>query len=286
VIHMTFALSMQIPNHIRFGDTYALWAETLPQFLFLWSIFGYLVFCIVYKWCIDWSQSPVSPPSLLNTLIQMFLTPGVIKEGEQLYHGQGPVQMGLLILAGVCVPWMLCSKPYIIWKETKNIKEQGYGQIRNDDEMEREEEGNGTNGTVQEMHEESGDGDDEEHGFGDVVIHQIIHTIEFCLGCISNTASYLRLWALSLAHAQLSEVLWNMTVGNFLPADGIVTIIGLVIASVFWFGLTVGALCIMEGLSAFLHALRLHWVEGNNKHFIGGGTPFTPLSFDNPENQE
>ncbi|CAL1703326.1 unnamed protein product [Somion occarium] len=281
VIHMTFALCLQIPNHIRFKRFSDLYSNFIPQMLFLQSIFGYLVLCILYKWSVDWEHSPTGPPSLLNMLIDMFLKPGTVDPNTQLYRGQPTVQVILLLIAFICVPWLLVTKPYLQYKETQKIQGQGYiglggdeNAVHNSDEvLEGEEEGNGR-AIAEAMDEEH-----EHHDFGEVIIHQVIHTIEFCLGCISHTASYLRLWALSLAHAQLSEVLWEMTIGTVLGMEGIIGIVAVVIVGSLWLILTVFILCIMEGLSAFLHALRLHWVEANSKHYEAGGYQFTPLSF-------
>lgn len=57
---------------------------------------------------------------------------------DQLYPGQAFVQVCLLLLALICVPWMLCTKPYLLYRDHQRIKAQGYqglgGAAREDDD--------------------------------------------------------------------------------------------------------------------------------------------------------
>lgn len=65
-------------------------------------------------------------------------------------------------------------------------------------------------------------------------------------------------WAICVS-AELSEVLWVMVMRLALRWQGYVGSVVLFVIFAFFAVLTVSILLVMEGLSAFLHALRLHW---------------------------
>ena len=182
---------------------------------------------------------------------------------------QNQVQFSLLLAAFVAVPFLLLPIPFI--ELYTHTQKQKHGQIL-DDEGHGGGGGGGGGG---------GHGDDHEFSFGDAFIHQAIHTIEFVLGSISNTASYLRLWALSLAHSQLAELFKDM----ILVGAGVELGLGWAQPLMTWFCFGAWAiisfvvLMVMENLSSFLHALRLQWVEFQNKFFYGDGQMYNPFNF-------
>lgn len=276
VCHMMLGIMVSAANHLHFGDMLSIYAEFIPQVLFLGSIFGYLSMLIIIKW-----STPGCTTDLYHVMIYMFLAPGNVNcqdppneiTGDLPKPGcpenvilasassQGGFQNFLVLIAFVAVPWMLIPKPYYIKKRhEEKEKRAAFGHTE-------DEEGHGGG---------HGHGHGGHFDFGEIVVHQMIHTIEFVLGAISNTASYLRLWALSLAHAQLSAVFYEkvlmMGVSTGSP-------IALTIAFFVWAMATMGVLMIMETLSAFLHALRLHWVEFMNKFYKADGYRFEPLNF-------
>ncbi|XP_074653428.1 V-type proton ATPase 116 kDa subunit a 1-like isoform X2 [Tubulanus polymorphus] len=280
ITQMLFGVILSAFNHRYFRNRLNLFCEFIPQVIFLLAIFGYLVVLIFYKWIAYSGDNSYDAPSLLIDLINMFLfkypTPPAAPAIRPFYKAQQGVQTFLVMLALACIPWMLLIKPFYLRHLHKNrvqrrLPVNGHRETMTTDAVIHHDD----TGAV--LIEED---DEEEFDFGEVFIHQCIHTIEYCLGCISNTASYLRLWALSLAHAQLSEVLWNMVMRIPLGMDGWIGAPLMIAIFPCWALATVAVLLLMEGLSAFLHTLRLHWVEFQNKFYSGQGYKFEPFSFD------
>uniref|UniRef100_A0A672YVP2 V-type proton ATPase subunit a n=1 Tax=Sphaeramia orbicularis TaxID=375764 RepID=A0A672YVP2_9TELE len=256
VIHMLFGVTLSLFNHLYFKKPLNIFLGFIPEIVFMSSLFGYLVLLVFYKWTAYDAFTSKDAPSLLIHFINMCLFNYNDPSNKPLYRGQMGIQVLLVLIALACVPCMLIVKTMVLrrqhlWKKHLVCQSEPIYLTAASD-----------------------------FNFGDVAVHQAIHTIEYCLGCISNTASYLRLWALSLAHAQLSEVLWSMVMHLGLSSRSGGGFFGLSIIFAAFATLTVAILLVMEGLSAFLHALRLHWVEFQNKFYTGQGFKFIPFSFE------
>jgi len=242
----------------------------------------------------------------------MFLPGG---EPNKLYPGQSQVQVAMVVLAGISLPWML-AKPCVEYcihtpeccpslktappkKRESTIMDAGEERDRDTVDMvnlkpQRKENEESSSASLEEDNNNKvekvatpkskpDDLEEEEFQFSEVCIHNLLETIEFVLGSVSHTASYLRLWALSLAHSELATVFWDKMMFGIgfditLSSHWVITgILGFLAFSA-WFGITLAVMMFMELLSALLHALRLHWVEFQSKFYKGDGTPFKPFS--------
>jgi len=264
ITQMTFGLFLKLSNHIHEGDYLSIVGEFIPQLIFMVGFFNYMQFIIIFKWCKDWIGKPC--PGLITLLVDMVLHPGDINEENQLFEDgdlQATIQVAFLLAMFISVPWMLLMKPLVL---RSRIKAAEARRAAHGDEQH----------LVEEEHHGHGGHGHEDEGFGAIMIEQVIHTIEYVLGTISNTASYLRLWALSLAHAQLAEVFYEKTILTGMKSgNGFMVFI----TCAMFFGMTCAVLLMMDVLECFLHALRLHWVEFQNKFYYADGIPFTPFSY-------
>lgn len=316
VSQMTFGIVLKVLNFVHAGHWSLVLAVGVPEFLFMTCTFGYMNFLIFLKWSTNYATSvggtgpacfdtckcpwtgygstadanlgyakmqipdPVSrgPPGIVNSMLSMFGIPSFVPGSAGacdmwLYAEQESIQTAFILIAVVAVPWLLFTEPCLV-------------KCEHEEKIKQKEAMAATSYEEHLAAESEAEEDDEHFNMADIFVHQAIHTIEFVLGCVSNTASYLRLWALSLAHSQLSEVFWeyimmgyHMGFGSMNPGlagGGFMTIICFFI---FW-GCTMAVLMGMESLSAFLHALRLQWVEFQGKFYSADGHKFAPLSFD------
>ena len=261
VIQMIAGNFFKGANALHFKSKTDFFFEFIPQLLFMTCIFGYMILMIFIKWCTDWEYDRDKiAPNLITVLMNMFLKLGSLDNQHPLWgdkSGQESVQLSLLLIGLFCVPIMLFPKPiiknYLYKKKQLGSHASGYQEF--------DDEGHSA----------------AQHSLSEEFIHQMIETIEYVLGAVSNTASYLRLWALSLAHAQLSNVFFEKCLVTTIEMGNPILV---VVGFFFFANISVGVLMCMDALECFLHALRLHWVEFMNKFYKGDGVKFLPFSFE------
>ena len=196
----------------------------------------------------------------------------------------------ILAVLAILIPIMIFPKPFFDYRKYKRKKDLRLLQEVNINNNENNEKNSpdddiGSGGGLYEDYYLSQvhlNEHDSGKSFVDFFINQVIYSIEFILGTVSNTASYLRLWALSLAHAQLSKVFFEKTLKQNISDGDYYFGLGFVLMLVGYFvlaNMTLFVLIGMDFMECFLHTLRLHWVEFQNKFYHADGYQFEPYSF-------
>lgn len=268
VCHMTLGILLKAFNSLYFKRYLEFVFEFLPQIIFFMCTFGYMCAAIIIKWVTKFEDTSMAP-----SIIAIFIDGGVAKKGNVLYGDeeglfQTKIQQTLFLISFICIPLMLLPKPLIELFKIKFGKKNGHQAINNINNSEAGEKLLDADEKHAEHHEE--------HDIGEIFVHQLIETIEFVMGAVSNTASYLRLWALSLAHSQLAKVFLEMTVVSGMKGGSFIAV--MIGFPVFVFA-TFAVLMVMDLMECFLHTLRLHWVEFQNKFYKGDGYLFNKFSF-------
>lgn len=299
VFQMVFGIILKGMNDFYFKDYLSFIFEFIPQLIFMCLLFGYMIVLIFVKWSINWSNY-LNPPSIITQMINIFLKYGSVSDnplwgGKSTTHGkytQERVHIIFFIISVCMIPLMFLVKPFVLYFLKRKNRQSNRIDVHNallpnedNNLIDNEEEEKLTHNNIEldghNSYLESPKKDYEE-GLMDLLVNQLIETIEFVLGAVSNTASYLRLWALSLAHSQLSKVFLEKTVLNSFTSGDFyygLNVIRLIIFFFIFAHVTLFVLMFMDLLECFLHTLRLHWVEFQNKFFKADGYAFVPFSF-------
>ncbi|CAI0545372.1 unnamed protein product [Linum tenue] len=123
ITQMNLGILMSYFNARFFGSSLDIRYQFVPQIIFLNSLFGYLSLLIITKWCTG------SQADLYHVMIYMFLSPTDDLGENELFWGQRPLQIVLLLLALVAVPWMLFPKPFILKKLHTEVRHWGSGGV-------------------------------------------------------------------------------------------------------------------------------------------------------------
>ena len=284
VFQMTLGIILKGLNFIYDKNYLEYLCVFIPQLIFMIILFGYMDFLIFIKWSLNYEGKENQAPDIKSYLMNIFLKFGELPQKpeenkEWILLGSREftekVHLSIFILSIICLLVMLIPKIFISYsKAHEKFKLKRLINLNNAIK------GNMTENLLQS--EDNDSNDNREPLISDFIVGSVIETIEFALGSVSNTASYLRLWALSLAHGQLSAVFFTYSIGMVSMITDYYFLNGFLLSFVYiiFAIITFGVLLCIDLMECFLHTLRLHWVEFQNKFFYADGYKFQPFCFE------